>query len=204
MNKIDIDILNIDSVISKNIDKFNVADRGLLSQNILSQLRNFVEDIFLKIYSNGQDIENNFENIRKAEAYVKTRGNIGFLSKFHKLLQISSSHYTLDEDRSERLMLKYYEYLIRIKKYLKSTYDLDTLSNINKFPINNDKTLQEYYEKIAERIKQLELSDGRESYRDRYYVQKVKPFFVDHEIYYEVTLTLANDKVSKFDRIVCV
>ena len=202
MNKIDIDILNIDSVISKNIDKFNVADRGLLSQNILSQLRNFVEDIFLKIYSNGQDIKNNFENIRKAEAYVKTRGNIGFLSKFHKLLQISSSHYTLDEDRSERLMLKYYEYLIRIKKYLKSTYDLDTLSNINKFPINNDKTLQEYYEKIAERIKQLELLDGRGSYRDRYYVQKVKPFFVDHEIYYEVTLTLANDKVSKFDRII--
>ena len=202
MNKIDGDILNIDSVICKNIDKFNISDRGLLSQNILSQLRNLVEDIFLKIYGNGKDVENNFENIRKAEAYVKTRGNFGFLSKFHKLLQISASHYTLDEDRSERLMLKYYEYLIRIKNFLKSAYSLDVLSNINKFPINTDKTLQEYYEKIAEKIKQIELSKNKESYRDRYYVQKIKPFFVDHDICYEATLTPANDKVSKFDRII--
>jgi hypothetical protein len=33
------------------------------------------------------------------------------LGKFHDLLKISTSHYTLDGDASERLMLKYYEYI---------------------------------------------------------------------------------------------
>lgn len=48
MNKIDAKILDIDKVICKNIDVFKCTERGLLSQNILSQLRNFVEHISLK------------------------------------------------------------------------------------------------------------------------------------------------------------
>ena len=39
-------------------------------------------------------------------------------------------------------------------------------------------------------------------YDDRYYVQKVKPFFVNNRIYYEVTFTDANAKTSKFDRVI--
>ena len=64
MNKIDNLIIDIDKVICSNIDKFDVSERGLLSQNILSQLRNFVDHIFLKIYSKGRDIENTYENIK--------------------------------------------------------------------------------------------------------------------------------------------
>jgi hypothetical protein len=37
-----------------------------------------------------------------------------FLGKFHKLIQMIASHHTLDGDASERLMLKYYEYLHRM------------------------------------------------------------------------------------------
>ncbi len=202
MNKIDNLIIDIDKVICSNIDKFDVSERGLLSQNILSQLRNFVDHIFLKIYSNGQDIENNYENIKKAEAFVKTRGNLKFLTKFHKLLQITASHYTLDEENSERIMLKYYEYLIKIKSFLKKTYNLDVLGNIDEFPIAIDLALKAYYEKIAEKINQPESTRTRSVYSDRYYIQKIKPFFVEHEVYYEVTFTTANDKASKFDRII--
>src|SRR5699024_6843013 len=36
----------------------------------------------------------------------------------------------------------------------------------------------------------------------RYYIQKIKPFFVDGKVYYEVTYTVANDKTSKFDRVI--
>lgn len=35
-----------DDVICRNIESFTTEQRGLLSQNILSQLRNFVENIF--------------------------------------------------------------------------------------------------------------------------------------------------------------
>lgn len=90
----------------------------MLSQNILSQLRNFVEHIALKICSNGRDIEVSYENIQKAIKYLKANGKYRFLSKFHDLLQITASHYTLDEENSERLMLKYFEYLLKIKSFL--------------------------------------------------------------------------------------
>lgn len=202
MNSIDSEILNIDKVICRNIDRFDPTDRGLLSQNILSQLRNFVEHISLKAYANGQEIENSYENIGKANNYVKSKGNLKFLNKFHKLLQITTSHYTLDEENSERLMLKYYEYLLKIKKYLKVEYDLDVLTNIDRYPINIDSNLKEYYEKISEKINQPFLTRTNSIYKERYYIQRIKPFFVDYNVYYEVTLTLANDRASKFDRII--
>ena len=45
MMKIDKAILDTDKVICRNISRFDASERGLLSQNILSQLRNFVEYI---------------------------------------------------------------------------------------------------------------------------------------------------------------
>jgi len=202
MNKIDSQILTIDENIQQNIEKFSPRERGLLSQNILSQLRNFVEHISLKAYCNGGDIEDTYENIVAAIEYVKTRGDLRFLSKFHYFLQKIASHYTLEQDASERLMLKYYEYLLRVKSYAKNTHNLDILKNIDQFPLDTDSVLREYRQKIAEKINQPESSREKADYRDRYYVQKVKPFFVKHEIYYEVTFTVANDRTSKFDRII--
>ncbi|MFA6408047.1 MAG: ATP-dependent RecD-like DNA helicase [Candidatus Paceibacterota bacterium] len=201
MSKIDGEILNIDTAICKNIEKFD-GERGLLSQNILSQLRNFVEHISLKEYAGGQDIENTYPNIELAVANLKTRGQLRFLSKFHRFLQTVASHYTLGEENSERLMLKYYEYLLRIKSYLKKAYGIEVLSNIDKFPINTDPALQEYYEKIVEKIEHPTTVRKVSPYKDRYYVQKIKPFFVNHEVYYEVTFTIASAKVSKFDRVI--
>lgn len=201
MSKVNQDILAIDKNISKNISRFDDSERGLLSQNILSQLRNLVELVFLKIYNQkeNQSLEPKYENFRIAEKYVKRIGTLSFLRKLHDLLQISTSHYTLDENASERLMLKYYEYLLKIKLFLKEEYKLDVFLNINKFPIKLDKTTQEYYEKISEKI---DIPLIGKTQKDRYYVQKVKPFFVNNKVYYEVTFTKSHDKVTKFDRII--
>lgn len=202
MQKVRTGILDINNVICSNIDRFDINDRGLLSQNILSQLRNFIEHISLMIYSSGSDIEINYVNIEKANSYVKSRGDLRFLSKFHKLLQTSASHYTFDEENSERLMLKYYEYLIRIKKYIEINYNFEILANLDSFPLNNDTILKEYHEKIAAKIKMPVSGRMKSAYKDRYYIQKIKPFFVNTEIFYEVTFCTANDKTSKFDRII--
>lgn len=203
MLKIDKAILDTDKVICRNISIFDASERGLLSQNILSQLRNFVEYIADKIYANGADIEpNNYDVNVDALKYLQTRGNLRFLYRFHELLQKSVSHYTLDEDASERLMLKYYEYLLKIKIFLKDTYGLEVLSNIEDFPLNTDTELADYYAKIAEKIDKPSLYCTKSTYSDRYYIQKVKPFFANQGIYYEVTFTAANSKMSKFDRVI--
>lgn len=201
MSKIDAEILKIDAVICKNIDKFDASERGLLSQNILSQLRNLVEHIALKELANGGDIENTYANIELALTYIKTRGQLRFLVRLHRFLQGVASHYTLDEQNSERLMLKYYEYLVRIKSFLLKKYGLEIFKNIDQFPLNTDPALQEYYEKIVDRISNPTKARKLSPYKDRYYVQKVKPFFVNNEVYYEVTFTIASSKISKFDRV---
>jgi hypothetical protein len=202
MNKIDTSIYQINEVVCENIKNLDSSDRGLLAQNILSQLRNLVESVSLKVYSNGRDIDVNYENITHAIAYIKARGDLKFLKNFHHLLQITVSHYTPDKENSERLMLKYFEYLIRIKTFLKTTYSIDILENLEEFPIHTDSNLKEYYEKIAIKVNEPELSRSKSSYNDRYYIQKIKPFFVGLEIYYEVTFTRAHDFASKFDRII--
>lgn len=153
MLKIDRTIQATNGVICENISQLSVVDRGLLSQNILSQLRNLVEYVAIKAYSNGQDVDPNDQDLHNAALKnMKHRGELRFLNQFHKMLQKSVSHYTVDKDGSERLMLKYYEYLLKIKQYLNKVFNLDVLENIGDFPLNADTELFAYYEKNAERI----------------------------------------------------
>lgn len=203
MLKIDKTILDTNGVICENISQLSFADRGLLSQNILGHLRNFVEYIAIKAYSNGKDVDPNDYNLNVAALKdMQRRGDLRFLYRFHEMLQKSVSHYTIDKDGSERLMLKYHEHLLKIKLYLKQTFNLDVLENISEFPLNTDTELSGYYEKIAERIESPSALSYPVTYNDRYYVQKVKPFFVNQKIYYEVTFTAANTNASKFDRVI--
>lgn len=203
MLKIDKNILDTNRAICDNISQLSFTDRGLLSQNILGQIRNFVEYTAIKAYSNGQDVDPDDYNLRQvALKDMQRRGNLRFLYRFHEMLQKSVSHYTADKDGSERLMLKYYEHLLRTKLYLKQAFNLDVLENIGDFPLNMDTELSDYYEKIAERIESPSTRSYSGDYNDRYYVQKVKPFFVNQKIYYEVTFTAANANASKFDRVI--
>ena len=126
-------ILICNKNICKNIAKITPSERGFFSQNILGELRNFLEAINMFFYANSQKnnkIEYTYQNITKANSYVKTQANLYVLNKLHQLLQISASHYTLEEENSERLMLKYYEYLLKIKKLL-APFNITILSYVN-------------------------------------------------------------------------
>ena len=59
-----------------------------------------------------------------------------------------------------------------------------------------------FYEKISEKIETPSFLRKENEYSDRYYIQKITPFFVNQNIYYEITFILANDYASKFDRII--
>lgn len=200
MRNADEQIKILDQAICRHIESFKAGERGALSQDILKKLRDFVEVVSVKACGETNYSYEIFQS--KARQYIAARADLKFLNKFHKFLQKTVSHYLPDEGNSERLMLKYYEYLLKIKSFLKNNFSLDTLCNINKFPVNTDPALQEYYEKIAEKINQPAATRIKSGYRDRYYIKKIKPFFVNQEVYYEVTFTIANENVSKFDRVI--
>jgi hypothetical protein len=203
MRKIDEKIQISSVAICRHIDSLGFLDRGAVSQDILKNLRDFVEHIMLKIYAGKHDTEYNYENIQNAIIFVKTKGELKFLWKFHAYLQIVASHYTLDPENSERVMLKYYEYLLKIKILLKDKYSTDVLSNLDAFPLNTDKMMQEYYEKIAAKLNTHNARfDLGSSGNERYYVHKIKPFFVNQRVFYEVTFFPATGKASKFDRFI--
>jgi len=179
-------------------------DRGMISTCVLSQLRNLVEAIFFTFYEydNNLEIEFSYHNIKNAIAYCQTKSKYKLLYKFHSFLQISSSHYTLDSNNSERLMLKYYEYLLDIKYYVFDNLGKEILRNIKKFPVNEDKTFCEYYKKIAEEVSKNSNLNSFNNLKERFYVEKVKPFFINGMVFYEVTLSPGRDNRSKFDRLI--
>ena len=201
MTTVNKQIQSADEAICRNIE--SLADqRTLLSQNILSQLRNLVEGIAVRLHTGSPDAEFNYAAVEPGLAFVKSRARFNFLGKFHKLIQQSASHYTLDGDASERLMLKYYEYLYRIRNLLHDNCKVSVLANLEDFPVDLDPSLREYHEKIAARIKAVGSTPQNNSVRDRYYIHKTRPFFVDMHIYYEITFYRAINKVNKFDRII--
>lgn len=70
MLRIDTQIQDINNNICKNIKNINILDRGFVSQNILAQIRNLVEHIYLKIYAGTNDIKDTYQNICDAKDYV--------------------------------------------------------------------------------------------------------------------------------------
>jgi energy-coupling factor transporter ATP-binding protein EcfA2 len=194
-------IRSADDVICRNIE--SLADqRALLSQNVLSQLRNLVEGVAVGLCANSLDAEFTYTSIEPGLAFVRSKARFNFLGKFHKLIQKSVSHYTMDGDASERLMLKYFEYLYRIRSLLQDWFGVAVLENLEAFPIDLDPSLREYHEKIAARIEAVRSSSPSSSTSDRYYIHKTRPFFLEGRVYYEVTFYRAVNKVSKFDRII--
>lgn len=80
MLRIDKAILDTNNVICDNIAQLSTTDRGLLSQNILGHIRNFVEYIAIKAYSNGQDVNPNDYDLNVAALKdMQRRGDLRFL-----------------------------------------------------------------------------------------------------------------------------
>lgn len=202
MKTIEEKIKDVDDSICEFIDLIEVSSRGRMSDAILKHLRDLVEHIAVKIYAENHPARIDYDCIPSALEYLKTSYEFYFLRKFHGFLQESSSHYTHDPEGAERLMLKYYEYLLQIKAFILQRYNMEILHNIEKFPIDLDDTMQQYYEKIVEKLNVPRYAGDFEKTSDRFYVQKSKPFFVNNQVYYESTLIPANDETSKFNRVV--
>ena len=196
MPNIDDSIRKIDNVICRHLDSIEDSSRGAISQDILEQLTKFVNHILLKFYANGSEIEINEENIAKAAEFAQINGKLNTLYKFRNFLQVVTTQFTLDEDGSERLMLKYYQYLLEAKILLSQYYGIQILHNLEKFPLHLDDTLQEYYAKISEKIEQYPAKLSGEG-NNKYYIQKIKPLFVNGRIYREITFTPVDDRKNK-------
>lgn len=196
MPSIDESIRKIDNVICRHLDEIENNSRGAISQDILEQLTKFVNHIMLKFYANGREISITAENIAKATEFAQINSELYTLYKFHNYLEVVTTQYTLDEDGSERLMLKYYQYLLEAKNLVWHYFGIEVLNNLEKFPLHLDDTLQEYYKKISEKIERYPAEFKAEK-NDKYYVQKIKPLFVNRHIYYEITFTPIDDRKNK-------
>ena len=175
ISKIDLELYNIDKSICRHIDNISRDKRCFVSQDILSDLRHYLEHIMLKIYDNNRDLDVTYDNIQSAIKYIFSNGQYKMLREFHKKLQIVVSHYKPTEENAERLMLKYYEYLFKIREVMKNDYNLNLLYNLEKFPLNMDPKLTEYYKKIANKI-------------DKYYI-KYRKTLIDF-IFIKLNLSL--------------
>ena len=199
---IDEAIYESNKIICRQISRLGQSTRGEVSQEVIESLRHFVEHILLKIYANGGDIEDTHENIQAAVKFAKNEIKLIHISRFHGFLQVSSSHRALKEQNAERLMLKYYEYLLRIKIFMRDNYSMELLENLQKFPLDVSDDLAEYYTEIAKKVDAYHTPKHGEFRYDRFYVQKVKPFFINDKIYYEISFISANDFASKTDSII--
>lgn len=194
-------VLDSSNAIDQNISVIT-NDRGFLSQNVLQYLRHLVEGLIVYAHVPDRSVTYNYQTqFEDARDAVKGDHRYRLLLCFHSLLQISVSHYTLDRDPSERLMLKYYEYLLRTRDLAKQHLGLGILQKLEQFPLHEDPELREYYKKIAERIEDPK-RNSLTGKTERYYINSSRPFFVDGRIYYEVNFSLAHNRTSKFDRII--
>lgn len=68
MLDIDRKILTIDKAICRHLAEADYSNRGMISQDILSHLRNLVEHLMLKCYAGSNDIDNTYAvSIHKAQ-----------------------------------------------------------------------------------------------------------------------------------------
>ena len=75
MASIEEQVKNCDSVICENIQHAN-GDRGLLAQNLLSQLRNLVEGLILWAHAGDASTEFNYNKLSAAVLDAKAKGLI--------------------------------------------------------------------------------------------------------------------------------
>ena len=202
MDIFDREILKANQVISDNIAKKEALGTALLSQNIISQLRNFVEATALKIYSLTSKTDITYEEKQKALRYIRANDKYAFLRKFHNSLQITSSHSTMEPDSAVRMMWKYLESMYECRSFLKNEFGLEVLQNLDDLELINDETLEEYYKNIAKALEENPTDKVTKNPTDRYYIFKKRPFRYKAKTYYELTLASVQSTAQKTDRVI--
>ena len=198
------DIFEINKNITTSLSLVNTSNRGFTSQNILSQLRNLSEAILVFCYNEhkNQNVAIDYDSIHASQDYLASIDKYNDICKLHNWLQEIASHYTQNEVDSQSLMIKYCEILIRIKQFMHNEFSIEILQNISRFPIDIDPKYKEYYKKILLRIREIRVMPYDRVLPNRYYIIEKKSIVLGEKIMYEVVLTLANDRISKLDRMI--
>ena len=191
-------IFACDEQITEAIDRIEVfnSTRDNVSKRILNRLNDLcLATLLLNTLSSG------FEHANLQLAWERSLLSIDtkYLGTFLRGLRYIG-HRVPADGQSERLLLKYYDFLWQIRKYLKGNYNYSILQNLEKFPLNLDQVDTQYYESVATAISKIRLNPNPLS-TSKYYVQKSTPFFIGSERYYEVTLQLAGLYATKYNRI---
>lgn len=124
-----------------------------------------------------------------------------YLGNFYRGLQYIGRRIP-DDGQSERLMLKYYNFMWQIRKSLQESYDITVLRNLEKFLeyTGSDELDKQYYKLVADAFGTVNYGSTNRS-ATRFYVQKKTPFYIGTERYFEVTLQQAGIYASKYNRI---
>lgn len=210
IEKIKKQLKNTNDNIEENI---KLANNGvavqLIAQNILKDLRTLVEMLMCIIYMKKRGVITlqtaPYSVIKDAIADVNNspEKDYYFLKQFHDELQIVVSHYMPSKTDSARLMLKYIDYLYKIKDFSKNQLQINLLNNLQNFVVFNDKSKSAYYSKIAKRIISIQKAEKRTAIKsEQYYIWSIKPFLWNRNRFYEVTYVPARDNNSKLDRLI--
>ena len=170
--------------------------RDEVSRRIVRDLNDLCyATLILNAYKNG------YTNVREKLGWEvsQLRVDTRYLCNFLRGLKYINRRIP-KEGQAERLMLKYYNYLWEIRRFMRENYNKSILENLEKFPLDLDTVDSEYYEKVAKQIENIDLTK-RNVRVSRYYVHKITPFFVNGERYYEITLQLAGVYSTKYNRV---
>ncbi len=195
------DILKLVTARCKNISESIKSGIGLnytrdgISRHVFTELEDLCKGTLmlncLLYYSS--------TNLRLAYQTALINIETKFLSTFLQGLQYIGLRVP-EEGQYERLMLKYYGFLWKIRKYLKENYGLFVLSNLEDFRSLRNSEDEEYNKLLAASIECAADTDNPLNYT-RYYIQKKVPFYVGTERYFEITLQLADKYATKYNRI---
>lgn len=190
-------VINRCENISEAIETGNLLNqsRDKISRKILTELSDLCRGTImlnsLRFYES--------TNLRAAWEMALTNIETKFLATFLQGLTYIGLRVP-DDGQYERLMLKYYGFLWKIRAYLQNIFGIQVLCDLEKFPTKINKEDEEYNRLLAAAVERVINKPVTISY-NRYYVQKKTVFYVEKERYFEITLQLADKYATKYNRV---
>lgn len=162
--------------IDKALSTATRSNRGEVAFRILSVVRNLNDHIAFKIWKDVRPDQK--MDINKVASKFGNVRPYQFVARFDHFLRASVSHFTPSEEGAERLMIKYYRYLLQLKKAVYDRYGMIILRNVDMFLEDLDEQTKDYYQKVATEIEKRLRTPPPKNF-DNYYIDKIKPFFVN-------------------------
>lgn len=183
--------------ISEAIDEGNILNksRDNISKKIFTELNDLC--VATLILNASRYYEQ--AGLRTAWEYALTSIDTKFLSIFLQGLKYVGIRVP-EEGQFERLILKYYDFLWKIREYLLDYAGLSVLNNLESFPLEINEEDEKYNQIVARGVDNADKNAGIFTV-SRYYVQKKNVFYVGPQRYFELTLQLADKFATKFNRL---